>query len=245
MSSSADFGLAAAQEARPAPVADLRLVRIPEAMSEAERAAHQAAEQRARSRAEADGYAAGYFRGVADARRRAQEELSRARAALEAAGAESSARRDAEVEAATRALRLAAQGLADRAAALREEVVTDAADLAALLVEAMLGRELGRLDAETAAADVVRRVVAALGDLAAEGSGHGDRIDAVVRLSPALTAMISEDDRATLAALGARLVPDTSLAEHDAVVDAASTRVDLRLASTLQHVQAALREDPR
>ena len=226
-----------------APVPDLRRIRIPEARRSEEQLQQEAAEERARTRAEADGYAAGYFRGIGEARRRAEAELSARRADLMEAESVAARRRQADLDAAVAGLRAAAEGLAARATAIREEVAAEAADLAALLVEALLGRELGRLDAETAAADVVRRVVAALGDLAAETCGHGDRVDAQVRVAPSLIPVIGDEDRAALAALGAQLIADAGLGPADAVVDSGSTRVDLRLQSTLAHVQAALRED--
>ena len=241
MSSSADQ-LAGAIPT-PAPVPDLRLIRVPEAVSEAEQLQQQAAEDRARTRAEADGYASGYFRGISEARKRAETELAVMRAELQQAEELAAARRQGDVDAAVAALHTAAEGLASRAQELRHEIASEAADLAALLVEALLGRELGRLDDEAAAAGVVRRVVAALADLAAESSGHGDRVDARVRVAPALLEAVRDEDRTTLASLGVQLMGDAGLARDDAVVDAGSTRVDLRLHSTLHHVQAALRED--
>ncbi|QWC84725.1 hypothetical protein KLP28_14320 [Nocardioidaceae bacterium] len=245
MSSSAEPRGGSAGEPRPAPVPDLRLVRLPAQRTGAEPLSLLRPEDRARTRAEADGYAAGYFRGIADSRRRAAAELATGRARLEQSAATTAEHQAAEHAAAVRALTDAAAALTDQLTALREELTADAADLAAVLVEAILGRELGRLDTRNAADDVVRRVLGALGELAAEsGQGdQGDQLRATVRLSPAVVAVLDDTAREGLARHGARVVADPGLERDDAVVDAASTRVDLRLASTVRRVRAALCDD--
>ncbi|WP_176776580.1 MULTISPECIES: FliH/SctL family protein [unclassified Microbacterium] len=171
----------------------------------------------------------GYADGFAEGRRRAEEELARSRAALEA--------RTAQHDAATReALRTALAALdavrSDLDGHLARLVAADAErveELAIGLAEAILDVELS--DATRSAAHAVRRAVAEAPVSTWVRVHLSDRDARTLRdgASPILTE--------------AEVVVSTDVDAGGAVVELADARVDARISSAVARARAALRAD--
>lgn len=175
---------------------------------------------RALEAARARGYATGWAQGRQQAAGEAREAARQV--ALDAADAE--ARRRTEHEAALASLARAAQAFQDTAAEVAARLEDRCLDLAYELTEALVGHQLRT--APEPVADLARRVLTVL----------PDGVAATVRAHPARVTAL----RSVLAASGVTVVDDPALALDDAVVETATTIVDLAVGSALDRVREAL-----
>lgn len=177
--------------------------------------------ERTRNAAQAQGYAVGWSEGQRAALRRSAEES--AAAAAEAVRREQSRAR--EHQAAVAGLRAAAAAVAASAEEVAEQIAEQAADLAFEVIHTLLGHELA------ATADPGRAVVARVLSVLPKDP------TTTVRLHPATAGSIAG---VGLAEHGVEVVPDPTLDLHDAVVETATTAIDLRLSQALDRLREAL-----
>ncbi|WP_182525736.1 FliH/SctL family protein [Nocardioides dongkuii] len=185
-----------------------------------ERALGRLAESTAAA-ARAQGYAVGWAEGRREAAARAADEADEAAHAQQLA----ERRRQAEHADAVAALVRAAASFQDAAAAVSAAVEDEALRLARELTAALLGRELAT--AADPAGDVVRRALEVL----------PDGVPTTVRVHPDVRSHAAAE---ALAAHGVTVVADPTLGRHDAVVETATTVVDLGVDAALDRVREAL-----
>jgi flagellar assembly protein FliH len=171
--------------------------------------------------AQAQGYAVGWSQGQKAAEARAREEAT----VVAARRAEEDAVRAEEHRIAVAALHEAAARLTATTAQVCASVESQAVDIALQVTETLVGRELAV--AVDPGADAVRRALSLL---------PGEPL-VTVRLNP---ADVPSDAVATLAAAGATIVADPTLARGDAIAEAADFVVDASVASALQRVREVL-----
>jgi len=177
-----------------------------------------------RGAARAQGYAVGWAEG-----RRAAEAEARIEAEAVAEQVQrADAARAAEHSAAVAALREAATLLMDFAGEAREAVAAQAVELATELTETILGCTLAATDDTGALA--VRRAVTASGN------------EPLTRLwlNP---ADLPSDSVAALREAGVQVLADASLSRGDALAELDDHVLDLRVATAMERVRVALRED--
>ena len=174
--------------------------------------------------AQAAARAQGYARGWAEGRRAAEEQAAEQRAAVRAQQHRAEELRADEHRAAVAGLAAAAARLDEAVAGVCGQVEGQALELAAQLVEVVVGHEL---DAATdPGLDAVRRALALT---------RGEAL-LRVRVRP-------EDHTPELAALAgtATVVADPTLARGDAVLETADGVIDARVSSAVARVQELLR----
>lgn len=177
--------------------------------------------EQARARAQAEGYAVGWAQGrreaAAEAERTAAQVADEAAAAAAAAQAEQASRITA-LTAALNQLQAAFDQLCD-------QVAEQATTLAWELTQTLVGHQL-QLDSSTG---VIARAMA----LVPEGAYTS------LRLHP--TDMPTDADQlAEFDQHGIQLIPDTSLARGDALLENDTAAVDLRISTAMQRVQQVL-----
>lgn len=177
--------------------------------------------ERARDAARAQGYSVGWSEGHQTGLRRAAEEAELVRQAA----ARREEQREAEHAAAVAALTSAARALSASTARVADRVAAQATELAFELTRTLVGHELSL--ATDPGVDTVQRVLAVL----------PRNTTTVVRLHPR-TAMSGAVDE--LLELGTEVVPDHTLDPHDAVVETATTAIDLRIGEALERIREAL-----
>lgn len=171
--------------------------------------------------AQAQGYAVGWSQGQKAAEARAREEAT----VVAARRAEEDAARAEEHRIAVTALQEAAAQLTATTAQVCASVESQAVDIALQVTETLIGRELAV--AVDPGADAVRRALSLL---------PGEPL-VTVRLNP---ADVPSDAVASVAAAGARIVADPTVARGDAIAEAGDFVVDASVASALQRVRAVL-----
>ena len=177
--------------------------------------------ERTRTAAQAQGYSVGWSEGH-------QAGMRRAAADAEALAEETTRREEArslEHAAAIAALTAAAAALAATAGEVAARVGAQATELAFELTRALVGHELAI--AEDPGAGVVARAIAVL----------PQDPTTVVRLHPSAAG---PDVVTQLGAYGVAVRHDTSLDAHDAVVETATTAIDLRISEALDRLREAL-----
>lgn len=175
--------------------------------------------ERTRAAATAQGYAVGW----ADGRRRAAEEAALAAAAEAERATAAEARRGEEHERAVAALVAAAEAVRAQAGAVTAALESQGTEFVLALLRALLDHELR----VATSADVVRRVLRLLPDEPAVR----------VRLAP---GVIDDAVVQDLRDRGVAMVADPELGPADAVVTTDDSVLDLRIASALDRVTAAL-----
>ncbi|MEP9362252.1 FliH/SctL family protein [Nocardioides sp. CN2-186] len=178
--------------------------------------------ERTRSAAQAQGYSVGWSEGHQAGLRRAAAEAS---VVAEATALREEARA-AEHDAAVAALTAAAAALSDTIAEVAAHVGDQATDLAFELTRVLVGQELAI--SEDPGAGVVARVLAVL----PQGPVS------TVRLHPTAAASTAV---ARLAEYGVDVVADAGLDHHDAVIETATTAIDLRISEALDRLREVLR----
>ena len=174
--------------------------------------------------AQAAARAQGYSRGWAEGRLAAEQQAAEQRAAVVEQQHRAEQVRAAEHAAAVAGLAGAAARLDQAVALVCQQVEAQALELAAQLVEAIVGRELAV--AENPGLDAVRRALAL-----AQG-------EAVLRVR-----VRPEDRTPELAELtgAAAIVADPTLAPGDAVLETADGVMDARISTAVERVSALLR----
>ena len=171
----------------------------------------------------------GYADGFAEGRRRAEEELAHARAALEARTAQHDADAREALRTALAAVDAVRSDLDGRLASLGASDAERVEELAIDLAEAILDVELS--DAARSAAHAVRRAVAE------------------APVSTWVRVHLAERDARTLRDGGSpimtatEIVVSTDVDAGGAVVELGDARVDTRVSSALARTRAALRDD--
>lgn len=171
----------------------------------------------------------GYADGFAEGRRRAQDDLARAREDLEALAAQREIAAREELDSALAAVQAVRTAWEERLAALVGADAERVEDLAIDLAETILGVELS--DAARSAAHAVRRAAAE----AAPATW--------VRLTLSeRDARTLRDGDAVLPGTG-EIIASTEVGPGGAVVELGDVRVDTRVSSALARAREALRQD--
>lgn len=177
--------------------------------------------ERAWVAARSQGYAVGY----SDGRRKAAATAAGVARELAAERAAADEQRQQEHAAAMSALRAAAEHLRELVSATCAGIEEQATGLALALTEELVGHEL-RTDAP---ADVVRRVLQVL---------PGGGVNVLVRLHPTTLGSAASGE---LSGEGVRLMADSTLGVHDAVVELADRVLRLDVGGALERVREVLR----
>lgn len=178
--------------------------------------------ERTRSAAQAQGYSVGWSEGHQAGLRRAAAEAS---VVAEATALREEARA-AEHHAAVAALNAAAAALSGTIAEVAARVGDQATELAFELTRALVGQELAIT--EDPGAGAVARVLAVL----------PKQSTSTVRLHPTAAASVAV---AQLAEYGVDVLPDAELDPHDAVIETATSAIDLRISEALARLHEVLR----